>query len=91
MIVYKAIALLAIRAAEAAIALARHESVTPNAKVANGFKDVPSVLLEPVAVDAANLAKTVIKDGFLKLEDVYRDVPRDRWPQADATSAGAQP
>jgi D-xylose transport system substrate-binding protein len=91
MTVYKAIAPLATRAAEAAIALARRESVTPNAHVANGFKDVPSVLLEPVAVDAGNLAKTVIRDGFLKLEDVYRDVPRERWPPADGAPTGAHP
>jgi D-xylose transport system substrate-binding protein len=30
----------------------------------NGSKDVPSVLLTPIAVTKANIKDTVIKDGF---------------------------
>jgi D-xylose transport system substrate-binding protein len=36
-----------------------------NAKVDNGNKQVPSVLLPPIAVTKDNIADTVIKDGFL--------------------------
>jgi len=25
--------------------------------------------------------QTVIKDGYHKLEDVYKNVPKDQWPQ----------
>ena len=32
----------------------------------------------------ANMAQTIIKDGFLKVEDVYRNVPRDQWPKTDS-------
>ena len=81
MTVYKPIGPLARRAAEIAVALAKHSSVDSNAKVANGSKDVPSFLLNPIVVDRSNIAATVIKDGFLKAEDVYRDLPRDRWPK----------
>jgi D-xylose transport system substrate-binding protein len=81
MTVYKPISPLARRAAEIAIALARHSPVDSNAKVSNGSKDVPSFLLEPIAVDKSNIAQTVIKDGFLKAEDVYRNLPRDQWPK----------
>ena len=44
--------------------------------ISNGKIDVPSILLPPVAVDRDNLVSTVIADGYQKLEDVYRDVPR---------------
>lgn len=81
MTVYKAIAPLARRAAEVAVALAQHQPVESNAKVGNGSKDVPSFLINPVAVDKTNIAATVIKDGFLKVEDVYRNVPREQWPK----------
>lgn len=81
MTVYKAIAPLATRAAEIAVALARRSTPESNAKLNNGQKDVPSLFLTPIAVDKNNMADTVIRDGFLKLEDVYRNLPRDRWPK----------
>lgn len=87
MTAYKPIAPLATRAAEIAVALAKHEAVQPNSKVNNGLKDVPSYLLEPIAVDKSNMAQTVIKDGFLKEADVYRDLPKTQWPPAAQMSA----
>jgi D-xylose transport system substrate-binding protein len=39
-------------------------------------------LLQPVVVDKSNLGATVIRDGFVKREDVYRNVPRSQWPPA---------
>lgn len=81
MTVYKPIAPLAQRAAEVAVALVKHSPVESNTKVANGFKDVPSFLLQPIVVDKRNIAETVIKDGFVKAEDVYRNLPRDQWPK----------
>jgi len=82
MTVYKPIVPLATRAAEAAVALAKKDRVETNETVNNGKKDVPAILLQPIVVDRDNLASTVIKDGFLKMEDVYRDVPRSKWPKA---------
>jgi D-xylose transport system substrate-binding protein len=28
------------------------------------------------------MVSTIIADGFHKLEDVYKDVPKDQWPAA---------
>lgn len=81
MTVYKPIAPLARQAAEAAVALANGNKVETHTVVNNGIKDVPSILLEPIAVDKANLAQTVIRDGFLKVKDVYRSLPESQWPQ----------
>lgn len=82
MTVYKPIAPLARRAAEVAVALAKHAPVEANTRVSNGSKDVPSFLLNPVVVDKSNIATSVIKDGFLRAEDVYRNLPREQWPKA---------
>jgi D-xylose transport system substrate-binding protein len=82
MTVYKPIPILAKAAVEASLALARKQPVTAaTTPVANGKKDVPSILLEPITVDKDNLATTVVKDGYQKLEDVYKDVPREQWPK----------
>lgn len=82
MTVYKPVAQLARRAAEAAVALARHERVDSTSAINNGKVDVPSILLEPLVVDKNNIVDTVIKDGYQKLEDVYRNVPADQRPKA---------
>jgi D-xylose transport system substrate-binding protein len=81
MTVYKPLKLLAEKAAELAVKLAKKEPVGEKTQtVNNGKKDVPSVLITPVAVDKDNLASTVIADGFHKVEDVYKDIPKDQWP-----------
>ncbi len=80
MTVYKPVARLALRAAEAAISLALGEKVAAPVTVNNGKKDVPSVLLDSITVDRNNVVDTVIKDGYLKMEDVFRNVPRTQWP-----------
>lgn len=87
MTVYKPIQPLARQAAEAAVTLAKGQKVETHAIVNNGMKDVPSILLAPVAVDKNNLAQTVIKDGFLKMEDVYRNVPLSQWPKTGEGSS----
>jgi D-xylose transport system substrate-binding protein len=40
------------------------------AKVDNGSKQVPSVLLSPIAVTKDNIQDTVIKDGFLTVDEI---------------------
>jgi D-xylose transport system substrate-binding protein len=82
MTVYKPIRLLAQKAAEVALKLARKQPHGEATKpLNNGQKDVPSILLLPVAVDKDNMMSTVIADGYHKLEDVYKDVPKEQWPQ----------
>jgi D-xylose transport system substrate-binding protein len=64
MSVYKPLAKLADRAAEAAVALARREVLIVRDSVNNGARDVPSILEDVIVVDKANLKETVAKDGF---------------------------
>jgi D-xylose transport system substrate-binding protein len=67
MTVYKAIKPEAEAAAEVAVALAQGEEVPAglvNGKTNNEAEDVPSILLEPVAVQKENINETIVKDGF---------------------------
>lgn len=81
MTVYKPIKSIATKAAEMAVALAKGETIADASdKVNNGKVDVPSVLLDPIAVTKENLVDTVVKDGFHTLEDVFKNVPKDQWP-----------
>jgi D-xylose transport system substrate-binding protein len=81
MTIYKPIQPLAFSAVDSAIKLARGEKIDAKDKVNNGKIDVPSLLFEPVVLDKNDVMQTVIKDGYQKLEDVYRNVPRDQWPK----------
>jgi D-xylose transport system substrate-binding protein len=82
MTVYKPIRALARRAAEVALLLARKQPVPDTTgTLPNGFKNVPCILIPPIAVDKDNMATTVVADGFHSLEDVYRDVPKEQWPK----------
>ena len=74
MTVYKPVTILANKAAEAAVALAKKEKVEASSKVNNGKIEVPSILLEPISVDKSNLEATVIKDGFHKRDQIYKNV-----------------
>ncbi|MNI89040.1 D-xylose-binding periplasmic protein precursor [compost metagenome] len=80
MTVYKPINAIATEAAEMAMAAAKGEKITTEKTVNNGKIDVPSVLLDPIAVNKDNL-NVLIEDGFHKLEDVYKNVPKDQWPK----------
>ena len=73
MTVYKAIKPEAEGAAELAVALARGDDVPEdlvNEQVDNGQKQVPSVILTPVAVTTDNIADTVVKDGYWKVSQI---------------------
>ncbi|OPH47133.1 D-xylose ABC transporter substrate-binding protein [Paenibacillus ferrarius] len=74
MTVYKPIKKLAETAAELAVRMAKGENVHADKKVNNKKNDVPSILLEPIAVDKFNMDATIIADGFHKKEDVYKNV-----------------
>lgn len=71
MTVYKPIRALAEKAAELAVQLAKGETIATDAAINNGKIDVPSVLLDPIAVDKSNIDDTIIADGFHSREDVY--------------------
>jgi D-xylose transport system substrate-binding protein len=83
MTVYKPIKPLAEKAAEIALKIIKGEPITEASQIVNnGAKDVPSILLPPIAVDKSNLSETVVKDGFQKMEEVYKNVPAEQWPAA---------
>lgn len=81
MTIYKPIIPLAYSAVDSAVKLARGEKVEAKDKVNNGKIDVPSILQEPIVLDKNNVMTTVIKDGYHKMEDVYKNVPKDQWPK----------
>jgi D-xylose transport system substrate-binding protein len=71
MTVYKAIKPEAEQAAELAVQLAKGETPpTPKDKVDNGTEQVPSILLQPVAVTVDNIQDTIIKDGFWSVDEI---------------------
>jgi D-xylose transport system substrate-binding protein len=82
MTVYKPVPLLATKGADIAIALAKHEPLPKTNVTTNNNKiDVPSYFLDPIPVTKDNMVDTVIADGYHKMEEVYKDVPKDQWPQ----------
>ncbi len=74
MTVYKPIKKLAEKSAELAIQLAKGETIQTDKTVNNAKIDVPSILLDPIAVTKDNMDATVIADGFHKKEEVYKNV-----------------
>jgi len=83
MTVYKPIIPLATKALEAAVKLAKKEPLTETKPFMNDAikKEVPAILLEVISVDKANLMDTVIKDGYAKYDDVYKNVPAADRPK----------
>ncbi len=71
MTVYKPLKNLADRAAEYAVKLAQRHPVIAAGSYDNGQIQVPTVLLDVIAVTKDNLRETVIKDGFHKAEEIY--------------------
>jgi D-xylose transport system substrate-binding protein len=81
MTVYKPIIPLASQAVEAAIKLAKKEALTTTPFMNETIKkEIPAILLEVTVVDKNNLMTTVIKDGYAKYEDVYKNVPEAQRP-----------
>jgi D-xylose transport system substrate-binding protein len=73
MTIYKAIPPQAEIAAEFAIALANGEELPQEEvteEINNGKADVPSAILEPVAVVKGNIKSTVVKDGFVSASEL---------------------
>jgi D-xylose transport system substrate-binding protein len=82
MTVYKAIIPLANTAVEAAIKLANKEKVESKPFMNDTLKkEIPAILLEVTSVDKSNLMDTVIKDGYAKFEDVYKNIPEADRPK----------
>jgi D-xylose transport system substrate-binding protein len=76
MTVYQPIIQIAETAAEIAVPLAQGEEpaadVAPD-KVDNGAKQVPSALLDTIAIQKDNIESTIVKDGFLDVQEICTD------------------
>jgi D-xylose transport system substrate-binding protein len=73
MTIYKAIKPQAEKSAELAVALVRGEEVPDglvNGKTNNGVSDVPSLVLDPVAVTASNVKDTIVADGYWSVAQI---------------------
>jgi len=83
MTVYKPIQPLAYAAVDAAVRLARGEPLDARDTIDNGFKQVPAILQEPIAVDRNNLLSTVVKDGYHSLEGICSGIPPEKCPKPE--------
>ena len=87
--VYKPVRQLATVSAKIAFDLAKKEKPEDIIKnlgfkvnyIDNGFKKVPTILLDPVFVTKENMYQTVVKDGWQTLDRVYTNVPKAQWPK----------
>lgn len=73
MTIYKPLKNLAERAAEYAVKLAKRRPVIASGAYNNGQTEVPTVLLDIVAVTKDNLRETVVKDGFHPEAAIFGD------------------
>ena len=93
MTVYKAVTHEARVAAELAVPLAKGDKPPAGlitSKQNNGMKDVPSVLLTPVAVTKANVKSTVIKDGYDTVSQVCTSAFKAACDAAGIKSSSAR-
>lgn len=70
MTVYKPIQVIAEDAAAIAMKAGKNKKIDTTATVNNGKIDVPSILLDPVAVTKSNIDETVIKDKFITKDEL---------------------
>jgi D-xylose transport system substrate-binding protein len=72
MTVYKAYKPEAEQAAQLALGLLKGETSSDlvNEQIDNGMKEVPSVILRPIAVTRDNIAETVVKDGLWTVDQI---------------------
>jgi D-xylose transport system substrate-binding protein len=85
MTVYQPIIQIAETAAEIAVPLAQGEkpegSVTP-AKVDNGQGQIPSALLDTVAIQTDNIQDPLVTDGFLKADEICTSAYKEACAEA---------
>ena len=73
MTVFKPVQQLATRAAEAAVALGKKESLGDGVRtLLIGRRKVPCLLFDPIAVDRKNMGEIIITDGFHKEEEIFK-------------------
>lgn len=82
MTIYKPLRTLAQGSAELAVRMAQRKVIVAKQTVNNGSVEVPSALFDVVTVTRDNMVSTVIKDGLVSYDDVYRGIaPAARPPR----------
>ena len=56
--------------------MARKEPLGLTEFISDGEYSVPYVKLQPVAVDRSNMKEVIIKEGFHRSEEVYRELKK---------------
>lgn len=80
--VFKPISELARKAANAAVLLAKGETIESAGTISDGSRDVPVIWLDPVEVNRSNIDEIVIASGFHTGDEIYRNVPKENRPPA---------
>lgn len=75
MTVFQPVNELASQAAEIAVRMAQKKSVIATTTTSNKMIDVPTAAVDVVAMVKANVPELAVKRGYLRYEDIYRDVP----------------
>jgi len=81
--IFKDVRILADVAMEAAVELAQGKRPSKiNGQYRNEAKGIvqDAIFVDVIPVTKENLYEVIVKGGFHKLEDVYRNIPRDQWP-----------
>ena len=79
--IYKPIVTLAQDAAVSAMSLAKGEKINFTGTMNDGSHTIPIIMVDCVAVNKDNMVDIVVKNGFHKTEEIYRNVPKDLWPK----------
>ena len=79
--VYKPIVKIAQDAAEAAIKIGKGEKINGNAQVSDGLVNVPTLMEHSIAVTKDNMVDIIVKNNFHRIEEIYRNIPRNQWPK----------
>lgn len=80
MTVYKPIKTLAQNAAIAAVKMGKGEKVKTKLTMNDGKYDIPIIMEPSIAVDNSNMVDIIVKNNFHRLEDIYRNIPKVKWP-----------
>jgi len=72
--VYKPIYDLASTTGKMAVSIAKGEEIITNDTIYNEYKSIPYLKLDAQVVDLQNMEQVVVKSGFHRKEDIYRNL-----------------
>lgn len=71
---YKPIYDLASTTAKIAVSMAKGEKIIANDSIYNGYDNIPYLKLDAYVVDLDNMDNVIVKSGFHRKEDIYRNI-----------------